>query len=305
MNFTFCTGSNRRLLSASVAVYLKSLFAHRILYVFEGLVVIEEVLSTNHVHLEDKTERDWWRLSGAQATKSALLWLNRNISFRVYLYSDWYWNSKKCFSVFVKEKSQKMSLASLHKLVQGSLSVYSYRMWVVLHFPSFLSGIPSVVLQQSYLRNEVVLMYYFILVYYFQDLQNVWCRHSLFHTTWLHWTFPGASRFSSRCKCRCKSLLKWDVSRKCWSDFTIKKYKELGWGPPLQHKVSAVFGLCRLQVYPDRPAETRPGNQRNLLILMHMLLNTMDTETWAFCQSEKRLCSYEARGQQWHFSDPS
>lgn len=59
MNFTLCTGSNCRSLSASLAVYLKSLFAHRLLYVFEGLVVIEEVLSTNHVHLEDRTERDW------------------------------------------------------------------------------------------------------------------------------------------------------------------------------------------------------------------------------------------------------
>lgn len=59
MNFTLCTGSNRGLWSAFLAVYLKSLFAHRLLYVFEGLVVIEEVLSTNHVHLEDKTERRW------------------------------------------------------------------------------------------------------------------------------------------------------------------------------------------------------------------------------------------------------
>lgn len=127
---------------------------------------------------------------------------------------------KKWFSLFVKEKRAKrwdkkfkkkdtggtwntQNLASHRKLVQGSLSVYSYWVRDVLHFPSFLSGIPSVVLQQSYLRNEVVLMYYFILF---------WCTH--FHTTWLHWTFPGASRFSRRCTCRCKSLLKWDARRK-------------------------------------------------------------------------------------------
>lgn len=50
------------------------------------------------------------------------------------------------------------------------------------------------------------------------------------------------------------------------------------------NRVSAVFSL---QVYPDTPGETtRPGNQTNLLILIHVLLNTGSTETWTLCQSE-------------------
>lgn len=107
MNFTLCTGSNCRLLSAALAVYLKSLFAHRLLYVFEGLVVIEEVLSTNHVHLEDRTERHWWRLSGAEATMSALLW--------VCLYFDWYENSKNGFHLLWKKKEPKGEIKILKR----------------------------------------------------------------------------------------------------------------------------------------------------------------------------------------------